>query len=182
MGWRMLGTLLIASGAAGLAVFGPGLVWAFRTGWNAGGAPAAVTVAEAPPRRWVRLTDATPRCETKRADRGMHVVLVTDGAGAHPFLTQLEDPERCESARREGLFLDERATAAKVKEAYGIEVPGGGEVRVLVPMMTRGFVALAGLPVLASVAVAGGGLWLGWRRKKTPPPGEQGGGAGKLVR
>jgi hypothetical protein len=165
MGRRLLGWLLVVAGVAGVSLFGPGLLWAARTAASAGATALPVTVAEAPTRRWVRLTDARVLCGTVRSARGVHVAVATDAAGAHPFLTQLTDPSRCESARLEGLFLDEVLTAARVQEAYGLEVPGAADLRVLGPPVGMGLALLAVAPVLVSAALALGGFWVGWRRR-----------------
>jgi hypothetical protein len=163
MGRRVLGTLLLLAGVGGVSIFGPGLVWAVRTAAAAGAAPMPTSVADAPARKWVRLTDAKVRCETVKSARGVHVAVATDAAGAHPFLTQLTDPEKCETARLEGLFLDERVTATRLKDAYGLDVSGTPDLRVLGPPVGWGFALLALAPVLVSAALGFGGWWLGWR-------------------
>jgi hypothetical protein len=163
MGRKVLGWLLLLSGVGALSLFGPGLIWAVRTAATAGSAPTPVAVAVAPARKWVRLTDAAVRCETVKSARGVHVAVATDAAGDHPFLTQLSDPKKCDTARTEGLFLDDRVSAARVKEAYGLDAPGDAGLRVLGPPVGWGFVALALAPVLVSLAMALGGWWIGWR-------------------
>jgi hypothetical protein len=163
MGRRILGVLLLVAGVGGVSLFGPGLVWAVRTAATAGAAPSPTSVADAPARKWVRLTDAKVRCDSVRSARGVHVAIATDTAGAHPFVIQLADPEKCDTARLEGLFLDERVTAARLKEAYGLEVAGSPDLRVLGPPVGWGFALLALAPVLVSGAMAAGGWWLGWR-------------------
>lgn len=163
MGRRILGMVLLVAGVGGVSIFGPGLIWAVRTAATAGAAPIATSVADAPARKWVRLTDAKVRCESVKSARGVHIAIATDAAGAHPFVTQLSNPEKCETARLEGLFLDERVSAARVKEAYGLEVTGTPELRVLGPPVGWGFALLALAPVLVSGVMAFGGWWLGWR-------------------
>ncbi len=166
---KVLGWLLLVSGVGALSRFGPGLLWAARTAASAGRAPTPVAVADAPSRRWVRLTDAEVRCDSVKTARGVHVAFAPDAAGNHPFLTQLTEPKRCDTARTEGLFLDDRVSAARLLEAYGLEAPGGADLRVLGPPVGWGFVALALAPVLVSLAMAFGGWWVGWRPGRGRP-------------
>ena len=170
VGTRVAAALLVTLGAVGTALSAPGLVWSLRTSLASGDAPLDSTVAGAPERRWVRLTDAVVRCETVHETSRGRLALATDRAGAELFVVPLPGP--CEGARTDGVFLPDRIPAVRLK-AIGLDVPADlpvkQGVRLLVPHVSGRVLLVAAAPLTVSLALTLGGLALAWRLRARAP-------------
>jgi hypothetical protein len=127
---RMGLRLLVAIGAC-LCIF---------TGWFAAHAalallrtpsrPLRTTVAAAPDRRWVVLTDAVLDCATQQVRQRTALVLADDTSGAHPFVAQLARRDACaRSAELDGAFVG-RFSRDFLRERQHLPIDPGPDLRV----------------------------------------------------
>lgn len=117
-----------------------------------GDAPAAATVANAPPNTWLRLEDAAVRCETRRSVANATYFDATSRDGKETFLFQGLGEVSCESAKLEGGFLPGRYTGEWVQTKLKVEPPPGSDFRIFSQMLTPEFLRKAlytSLPMLA---------------------------------
>ena len=153
--------------AAGVIAFSAGLTPTFRlarTLSETGSAPVTSTVAAAGTGRWVTLTDAKLRCETRAVYKeAMTFFLATDAALANPFVAQFVGVVPCEAAQGAvaGVFLPGSLTLAELGQ-WGIDSKGATGLRLLSPIATPKYLKAAIVPfaliLLVGALVAGFGL------------------------
>lgn len=124
-----------------------------------GSAPVPATVAEAPVGRWVTLTDAKLRCETRAVYKdAMTFFLATDAGLANPFVAQFVGKVECDPAGRAvaGAFVPDPLTLADLAQ-YGVDAKGATGLRLFTPLATPRYLRLAMVP-FAAILVIGAGL------------------------
>lgn len=127
--------------------------------WRAGSSPVPSTVAEAPEGRWVTLTDATLRCESRAVHRDATTFfLATDAGPGRPFVAQFVGAVSCEAAasRISGAFVPDRLTLADLAQ-YGLDAEGASGLRLFTPLATPQYLRMALVP-LGAVLLIGGGI------------------------
>ncbi len=131
----------------------------------AGSAPVASTVAAAPTGRWVKLTDAKLRCESRAVYKdSMTFFLATDAGLANPFVAQFVGKPSCEEAAANvhGAFIPDALTLADLAQ-YGVDAKGATGLRLFTPLATPKYLRLATVPFLAILAIGGGIAFFGLR-------------------
>jgi hypothetical protein len=141
-----------------------------------GSAPVPATVAIAPAGKWVTLTDARLRCETRAVYKdSMTFFLATDAGTANPFLAQFVGVVACDaaSANVHGAFIPEPLTLADLAQ-YGVDAKGATGLRLFTPLATPKYLRPAMIPFAAilviGAAIAAFGLRGLLRARKDPGP------------
>ncbi len=144
-----------------------------------GPAPVVTKVAGAPAERWIRLEDAHLRCDTRVFRNGFTYFAGEGPQGADPFVAQLSGDRPCEGAALDGGFLPGSFTRAWVKQRFGLDVPGQGDVRLfteaLAPRFLKGVLFRTVAWFLLGVAVLAVSL-------RSLRRAQRGGGSRPLVR
>lgn len=125
---------------------------------SAGSAPVPSTVAEAPVGRWVTLTDARLRCDSRAVYRdSMTFFLATDAGLANPFVAQFVGVLSCEAAgtRISGAFVPDPLTLADLA-SYGLDSKGATGLRLFTPLATPKYLRMALLPFAALLLIGAG--------------------------
>jgi hypothetical protein len=133
---KLASTLLVAAGA----------IWTLGMGWlaanigvalsHAGDAPLAVSAAEAPAERWLRLEDAEPRCDTRTVSKSYTFFLAAPKSGGAPFVVQRAGDVPCEAGPLEGGFIPGTYTRDFLRKRFGVSFAGEGELRVFTEAMS----------------------------------------------
>jgi hypothetical protein len=149
------------------------LVTAMRT---AGDSPVPAKVAEAPVGRWVTLTDAKLRCETRAVYKdSMTFYLATDQGLANPFVAQFVGVVSCDTASPSvsGAFIPDPLTLADLAQ-YGVDARGATGLRLFTPLATPKYLRMALVPFVGFLLIGGGitayGLRGLLRSRRAPGP------------
>jgi hypothetical protein len=126
-----------------------------RTMAQVGSAPVPATVAAAPVGRWVQLTDAKLRCESRAVykDR-MTFFLATDAGTANPFVAQFDGKVACEAAQASitGSFVKDPLTLADLAQ-FGLDAKGATGLRLFTQLATPKYLRLALVPFVAILLI-----------------------------
>lgn len=126
--------------------------------WTAGSAPIPATIAEAPTGRWVTLTDARLRCDSRAVYRdSMTFFVATDARLANPFVAQFVGALSCETAQGQvsGAFVADPLTLADLA-SYGVDSRGATGLRLFTPLATPKYLRMALVPFVAMLVIGGG--------------------------
>jgi hypothetical protein len=148
--------------AAGVIGFAAGLsptaklASALRT---AGSAPIEAKVADAVVGRWVTLTDAKLRCDTRAVYKdALTFFLATDSGLANPFVAQFVGVVPCEAASAStmsGAFVPDPLTMADLAQ-YGLDAKGAAALKLFTPLATPKYLRMALLPFVAMLLIGAG--------------------------
>jgi hypothetical protein len=126
---------------------------------SVGSSPTPATVAQAPVGRWVTLTDAKLRCESRTVYKDTMTFFLATGAGtATPFVAQFLGKVECDAAASavSGAFVPDPLTLADLAQ-YGIDAKGGSGLRLFTPLATPKYLRLAMVP-FAGILLIGAGI------------------------
>ena len=140
--------VMAVAGVIGFTAGLPATVKLVRTIARTDSAPVASTVAAAGTGRWVTLTDAKLRCETRAVYKeAMTFFVATDAALANTFVAQFVGVLSCEAAQGSvsGVFVPETLTLADLGQ-WGIDAKGATGLRLLSPLATPRYLRLAVVP------------------------------------
>jgi hypothetical protein len=156
--------LMTAAGVMAVSAGLPPTTKLARTLLATSSASVPSTVAAAADGRWVTLTDAKLRCETRAVHKeAMTFFLATDTALANPFVAQYVGVVGCEAAQQkvEGVFVPGTLTLADLGQ-WGIDAKGATGLRLITPVATPRYLRAAIVPfaliLLVGALVAGYGL------------------------
>jgi hypothetical protein len=131
----------------------------------AGSSPVPSTVATAPAGRWVTLTDAKLRCESRAVYKdSMTFFLATDAGLAAPFLAQFVGVVACDAAAANihGAFIPDPLTMADLAH-YGVDAKGAASLRLFTPLATPKYLRMALVPSGAILLIGAGIAFFGFR-------------------
>ncbi len=131
----------------------------------AGNAPVPSTVAAAPVGRWVTLTDAKLRCESRAVYKdSMTFFLATDAGLANPFVAQFVGVVDCAAAGANvhGAFVPDPLTLADLA-SYGVDSKGAAGLRLFTPLATPKYLRPVMIPFVAILLIGGGVAFVGIR-------------------
>ena len=115
---------------------------------SVGSSPVAAKVADAPVGKWVTLSDAKLRCDTRTVyQNSTTFFLATDAGTASPFVAQFIGTPACEAAQAavSGVFVPEPMTLADLAQ-YGIDSKGATALRLFTPIATPKFLRIRLVP------------------------------------
>ena len=126
---------------------------------SAGSSPVEARVGDAVAGRWVTLTDAKLRCDTRAVYKdALTFFLATDAGLGNPFVAQFVGVVDCGAAsasRPSGAFIPETLTMADLAQ-YGLDAKGATALRLFTPLATPKYLRLALLPFAAMLLIGAG--------------------------
>ncbi|HSM91761.1 MAG TPA: hypothetical protein VLT47_02680 [Anaeromyxobacteraceae bacterium] len=119
-----------------------------------GASPVPATVAGAAPGRWVTLTDAELRCDTRAVKGKTTFFMASPRGGTEPFVAQFEGEVTCEaaSASPSGVFLADRLTMADLVQ-FGLDTHGADRPRLFSALATPKYLRMVLVPYLAMLLI-----------------------------
>lgn len=132
---------------------------------TAGSSPVPAKVAEAPVGRWVTLTDAKLRCESRAVYKdSMTFFIATDAGLANPFVAQFVGVVDCDAAAKDvhGAFVPDALTLADLAQ-YGVDAKGATGLKLFTPLATPKYLRLALVPFVGILLIGGGIAAFGFR-------------------
>jgi hypothetical protein len=130
-----------------------------------GSSPTPATVAQAPVGRWVTLTDAKLRCDSRTVYKDtMTFFLATDAGMANPFVAQFLGQVECGAATAtvSGAFVPDPLTLADLAQ-YGVDAKGASGLRLFTPLATPKYLRLALVPFVGILLIGTGIALFGLR-------------------
>jgi hypothetical protein len=162
---RITYLMMALAGVFGIAAVASPTVKVLATLRSVGSSPIPATVGGAAEGRWVALSDAKLRCDTRAVYKdAMTFFLATDAGLANPFVAQFVGVVTCEaaSASPSGVFVPERLDMAELAQ-YGLDSKGATGLRLFTPLATPKYLKLVLVPYLAMMLIGAGIILWGVR-------------------